>query len=149
MNNHGTEPPSVIYHLTRPTEVARKIQGQGRERELIGPRRITLTPGGMTAHWQHTGHPEILHVYLRQQLFDAVAAEMYDCDAARVALWPRFAIQDPLLEELAITINDAMDEGWAGSTVFADTLARMVAAQLARGHSSSTRGSRLFPNRSR
>src|SRR5262245_24765965 len=67
------EHPSFIYHLTRPTEVTRRIQGRGRERELIGPRRITLTPGGMTAQWQHAGHPEILHVYLRQQLFDAVA----------------------------------------------------------------------------
>jgi AraC family transcriptional regulator len=131
--------PSFIYHLTRPTEVTRRIQGQSRERELIGPRRITLTPGGTTAHWHHAGHPEILHVYLRQQLFDSVAGEMYDCEAGRVALRPRFAMQDPLLEELAITINDAMGEGWTGSTVFADTLARMVAAQLARAHSSSTR----------
>lgn len=133
------EHPAFIYHLTRPTEVTRKIQGHNRERQLIGPRRITLTPGGMTAHWQHAGHPEILHVYLRQQLFDVVAAEMYDCDAARIALRPRFAMRDPLLEELAITINDAMHEGWTGSTVFADTLARMVAAQLARAHSSSAR----------
>jgi AraC family transcriptional regulator len=102
------EHPSFIYHVTRPTEVIRRIQGQSRERELIGPRRITLTPGGTTAHWHHAGHPEILHVYLRQQLFDSVAAEMYDCEAGRIALRPRFAMQDPLLEELAITINDTM-----------------------------------------
>src|SRR5437868_1919923 len=28
--------PSLIYHLTRPTEVARKIEGNTQEKELIG-----------------------------------------------------------------------------------------------------------------
>jgi hypothetical protein len=58
--------PSLIYHLCRPTEVARKIEGAAREQTLIGPRRICLTPGEATTTWQHSGHPEILQVYLRQ-----------------------------------------------------------------------------------
>jgi AraC family transcriptional regulator len=135
----AVEHPSFIYHLTRPTEVTRKIEGHGRERELIVPRRITLTPGGTTARWQHSGHPEILHIYLRQELFDSVAAEMYDCALGQITLRPRFAMQDPLLEELAIAVNDAMGEVLPSSAVFADSLARMVAAQLARAHSSSAR----------
>ena len=35
--------PSLIYHLSRPTQVTRKIEGAARETALIGPRRICLT----------------------------------------------------------------------------------------------------------
>src|SRR5437868_7925841 len=53
---HATETaihhPSLIYHLTRPTEVSRKIAGSVIEKTLIGPRRICLTPGGAVAQWQ-------------------------------------------------------------------------------------------------
>ena len=32
--------PALIYHLSRPTQVTRKIEGAARETALIGPRRI-------------------------------------------------------------------------------------------------------------
>src|SRR6201999_2179275 len=40
--------PSLIYHLCHPTEVSRKIEGHAREKLLIGPRRLTITPGDAT-----------------------------------------------------------------------------------------------------
>jgi hypothetical protein len=44
----ATEPairhPFLIYHLSRPTEVSRKIEGARKEKALLGPRRICLTP---------------------------------------------------------------------------------------------------------
>jgi AraC family transcriptional regulator len=138
----AVEHPSFIYHLTRPTEVTRKITGGARERALIVPRRITLTPGTTIARWQHSGRPEILQVYVRQSLIDAIAQEMYDCDASRIHLRPRFAMQDPLLEELAITIDGLLQGGTGESRIFAETVAQMVAAQLVRAHSSSTRAPR-------
>src|SRR3974377_461921 len=42
------EHPSLIYHLTRPTEVARRIEGTRAEKALIGPRRICLPPAPAT-----------------------------------------------------------------------------------------------------
>jgi AraC family transcriptional regulator len=135
--------PSFIYHLTRPTEVTRKIEGRSREHELIGPRRITLTPGGTVASWHHSGRPEILHVYLRQPLLESVVAEMYECDPAHVELRPRFAMQDPLLEQLALVIAENLRDGSPSSAVFADTLAQMVAAQLARAHSTRSHRPRV------
>src|SRR5690349_19316447 len=44
--------PSLIYHLTRPTEVTRQIEGARAEKMLIGPRRMCITPGEATTHWQ-------------------------------------------------------------------------------------------------
>lgn len=143
---NATEPairhPFLIYHLTRPTEVTRKIEGAPIEKMLIGPRRICLTPGETTARWQHSGHPEILQVYLRQSLYEAAVSEMYDCDGSAAELVPRFAILDPLLEQLAIAITNALRDGTAEDGLYIDTLAQMLAVHLARMHSTRSRAIR-------
>ncbi|HEV3331523.1 MAG TPA: AraC family transcriptional regulator [Bryobacteraceae bacterium] len=131
--------PSLIYHLTRPTEVTRKIEGASQETALIGPRRICVTPGTATTKWQHSGHPEILQVYLRQSIYEAAIGEMYGCDPARAEIVPRFAILDPLLEQLAIAITAALRDGTAEDGLYVDTLAQMMAVHLARRHSARSR----------
>jgi AraC family transcriptional regulator len=131
--------PSFIYHLTRPTEVARKIAGSAPERTLIGPRRICLTPGNAAARWQHHGRPEILQVYLRHSIYESAVAEMYGCDPAAAEIVPRFAMTDPLLEQLAIAITASLREGTAQDGLYVDSLAQMIAAHLARHHCSRSK----------
>jgi AraC family transcriptional regulator len=135
--------PSFIYHLTRPTEVTRKIAGASVEKALIGPRRICLTPGEAIAQWRHDGHPEILQVYLRQSIYEAAVADMYGCDLSTAAIVPRFAITDPLLEQLAIAIAASLREGTAEDGLYIDTLAQMIAAHLARHHSARSKPPRM------
>jgi AraC family transcriptional regulator len=130
--------PMMIYHLTRPTEVMRKIEGGPANRQLIGPRRICLTPGEATTHWEHHGHPEILQVYLRRSAYQAAVSEIYNCDDSHAELVPRFAILDPMLEQLAIAITTALRDGTAGDGLYIDTLAQMMAVHLARFHSSNS-----------
>jgi AraC family transcriptional regulator len=142
----ATEPaihhPFLIYHLTRPTVVMRKIEGTARERALIGPRRISLTPGEATTRWQHSGHPDILQVYLRQSVYEAAMSEMYGADATGAQIVPRFAILDPLLEQLAIAIATALKDGNSEDVLYIDTLAQMMAVQLAKHHSKRSRSAR-------
>jgi AraC family transcriptional regulator len=146
---HATERPirhpSLIYHLSRPTQVTRKVEGAARESTLIGPRRICLTPGEATTHWQHSGHPEILQVYLRQSIYEAAVTEIYGCDSSGAELVPRFAILDPLLEQLAIAITTALRDGAAEDGLYIDTVAQMMAVHLARSHSSRSRPVRILP----
>jgi AraC family transcriptional regulator len=137
--------PSFIYHLTRPTEVTRKIAGASMERMLIGPRRICLTPGEAAAQWSHNGHPEILQVYLRQSIYESAIADMYGCDFSAAPIVPRFAITDPLLEQLALAIAASLREGTAEDGLYIDTLAQMIAAHLARHHSARSKPSRTPP----
>jgi AraC family transcriptional regulator len=134
--------PFLIYHLYHPTEVTRKVPGMRLERALIGPRRICVTPGGTTARWQHCGHPEILQVYLRQSTYAAAVREMYGCDASAAEIVPRFAILDPLLEQLALTIAGALRDSSAIDGLYIDTLAQMIAVHLARHHSSRSQAIR-------
>jgi len=131
--------PMLIYHLTRPTEVSREIEGGPKNRELIGPRRICLTPGNATARWEHHGRPEILQVYLRSSIFQAAVSEIFNCDRSHAELVPQFAILDPMLEQLAIAITTALRDGTAGDGLYIDTLAQMIAVHLARNHSAQSR----------
>lgn len=137
--------PSLIYHLSRPTQVTRKIEGAARESALIGPRRICLTPGEASTRWQHSGHPEILQVYLRQSVYEAAVSEIYGCDSSGAELVPRFAMLDPLLEQLAIAITNALRDGNAEDGLYIDTIAQMMAVHLARTHSTRARPVRILP----
>jgi AraC family transcriptional regulator len=133
-----TEPaighPSLIYHVARPTEVRRRIDGERGERALIGPGRFCVTPGDASAYWEHSGNPEILQLYLRKSVYEHAAEEMFG--RAQSALAPRFAIVDPLLEQLAIAVLNALREGNADDRVYVETLAQVIAVHLARTHSS-------------
>ena len=144
---HATESaiqhPSLIYHLTRPTEVTRRIEGTRGEKALIGPRRICLTPAEATTSWQHEGHPEILQVYLRRSIYEGAVGEIYGCDSSSAKLLPRFAISDPMLEQLAIAITNALRDGTAEDGLYVDAIAHMMAAHLARAHSTRSRPARL------
>jgi len=137
--------PSLIYHLSRPTEVTRRIEGTRADKALIGPRRLCLTPGGAIASWQHAGHPEILQVYLRRSIYEGAVSEIYGCDSAAAELVPRFAILDPMLEQLAIAISTALHDGTAEDGLYIDAIAHMMAAHLARSHSSRSRPARATP----
>jgi AraC family transcriptional regulator len=140
--------PSLIYHLSRPTEVTRRIEGTRGEKALIGPRRLCLTPGDATTSWQHAGRPEILQVYLRRSIYESAVSEIYGCDSSAAELVPRFAILDPLLEQLAIAITSALHDGAAEvglyeDGLYIDAIAHMMAAHLARNHSTRSRPVRL------
>jgi len=137
--------PMLIYHLARPTEVLRKIEGGPGNRLLIGPRRICLTPGDATTRWEHHGHPEILQVYLRGSIYQGAVGEIYNCDTSHAELVPRFAILDPMLEQIAIAITTALRDGTAEDGLYIDTLAQMMAVHLARAHSSQSRPVRVPP----
>lgn len=142
--------PSLIYHLSRPTEVSRRIAGHATERALIGPRRICLTPGQASTRWQHSGHPEILQVYLRRSVYEGAVSEMCGCDTSAAELVPRFAMLDPLLEQLAIAIHNALRErtaegGLYEDRLYIDTIAQMMAVHLARHHSTQSRAGRILP----
>jgi AraC family transcriptional regulator len=131
--------PFLIYHVYHPTEVTRKVAGMRTERALIGPRRICVTPGETAVRWQHRGHPEILQIYLRQSAYAAAVNEMYGVEVSAAEIVPRFAILDPLLEELALTVASALRDGSVRDGLYIDTLAQMIIVHLARNHSSQSR----------
>jgi AraC family transcriptional regulator len=73
--------------------------------------------------------------------------EIYGCDSSGAELVPRFAVLDPLLEQLAIAITNALRDGAAEDGLYIDTIAQMMAVHLARSHSSRSRPVRLLPTK--
>jgi AraC family transcriptional regulator len=143
----ATEPaihhPSFIYHISRPTEVTRRISGVPEQRATIGPRCLTLTPGAPASYWKHCGHPEMLQVYLRRTMFADAMGELFGTDSARAELLPRFAFQDPLLEQLALAVISALRSGECEDGIYIDTLSQMIAVHLARTHSTCAKDVRM------
>jgi AraC family transcriptional regulator len=86
-------------------------------------------------------------VYLRQSVYEAAVTEIHGCDSSGAELVPRFAILDPLLEQLAIAITNALRDGAAEDGLYIDTVAQMMAVHLARSHSSRSRPVRILPAR--
>ncbi len=138
--------PSLIYHLAFPTEVSRALDGGREERTLIGPGRFCLTPGEAGARWRHTGNPEILQLYLRASVYRAAVEEMYGGDASAESLVPRFAIADPLLEQLALAIVAALRDGTTEDRLYVESIAQLIAVHLARSHSARARPRRPPPS---
>ncbi|PYS00864.1 MAG: hypothetical protein DMG12_16560, partial [Acidobacteria bacterium] len=85
----------------------------------------------------------ILQVYLRGSIYQAAVSEIYNCDISGAELVPRFAILDPMLEQLAVAITTALREGTAEDGLYIDTIAQMMAVHLARLHSSRSRPGRM------
>jgi AraC family transcriptional regulator len=131
--------PSLIYHVARPTRVERRIDGAKAECGLIGPGRFCVTPGDVGAHWRHSGNPEILQLYVRRSVYERAAEAMYGCDGGVVHVIPRFAAADPLLEQLALAVLQALRHGAAEDRLYIETIAELVAVHMARAHSSRTR----------
>ena len=137
--------PFLIYHMTHPTEVRRRIEGARPEQRLLGPRNICVTPPDTATEWRHAGHPQILQVYIRRQVYEAAVAELFGCDASAAEIVPRFGITDPLLEQLALALADALRTGAIRDGLYIDTVAQLIAVHLARTHSVQARHSQLRP----
>jgi AraC family transcriptional regulator len=119
--------------------VLRKIAGARQEHSLIGPGRFCLTPGEASAYWQHSGNPEILQLYLRHSVLENAIEEMYGRDGTSVKLVPRFAITDPLLEQLAFAVIHALHDGGDEDRLYIETIAQLIGVHLARKHSTLSR----------
>lgn len=139
---HATESaighPSLIFHLSRPTTVSRRVEGEHREKALIRPRQFCLTPGESNTAWEHSGHPEILQVYLRCSVFRQAVEEMFGVDGHKADVVPQFAFTDPLLEQLAVAIISALRFGSSEDRLYIESIAQMIAVHLARQHSTRT-----------
>lgn len=136
---HGSAPavhhPYFIYMLGRPVTVMRKITGRPRDKGLILPRHFVLTPREVALQWEDSGPPQLLQVYVRHSMYEAAVQELYGCNVSEAEIMPRFAFQDPLLEQLALAIVAKLQDGCVEDGLYIDAIGQMIAIHLARYHS--------------
>jgi len=125
----------IILHLDGPVGVARAL-GKSQSRRVIAPGGLFMLPGGVDFGVRLEGYLDSLHLYLRQQVIDEVAGDCGIQANGPVELLARLGVQDPLIEQLALSIRDVLERPDASTPMYVDYLARLLAAHLLRKHSS-------------
>ena len=122
----------VIVHLSGPVKVERSLSGE-RDRQRISTGGLFILPPGRDFGVALLAPLETVHLYVRGALLKAAAGELCKGDPETVEFLPRLGEQDPLIEQLA-RMSCALMADKQGD-FFADGIARLLAAQLVRHHS--------------
>ena len=93
---------------------------------------ISLVPAGSPAQWHWSGRREWLHVYLEPGLVGRVAAEVFDLDAARLAVPPLDGRDLPHLRATLAVVAAELASGGTGGPLAAESLANVLAVHLLR-----------------
>ena len=127
----------IVLHLDGPVGVSQAL-GRSHSRRVVGAGGLTVIPGGVDFGFRLEGHLESVHLYLRRQIVEEVANDIGVKGADRAQLAPRLGARDPMIEQLALSVRDALTHRDTTSRIYVDYIARLLAAQLLRKHSSST-----------
>lgn len=126
----------IVLHLDGPVGVSRSL-GRSQTRRMIPPGGLFILPGEMDFGVRLEGELDSLHLYLRRSVVAEVAEDLGLSGATAADLRPRLGDRDPLIEQIGLSVREALHEGGATSSMYIDYLARMLAAQLLRKHSAS------------
>jgi AraC family transcriptional regulator len=127
----------LVLHIDGPVAIDR-LHGPNAARCLMPAGGIHLVPGGLDFGVRLMGALSTLHVYVRRQIIEEVAAEFVDGDPAHVEIPPQFLEPDAALHALLSAVRVALEEDAYGTTLYIDYLSRAIASQLIRRHSGST-----------
>lgn len=122
----------LVLHLSGPVSIERELAGS-RSRAKVHAGGMFLLPGGCDFGVEVSGRLETLHLYIRDTLFHAAAAELCKGDPEKFEVIPRLGERDPVIEQLGRVCCSMLSDGQ--SDFFADGVARLIAAQLVRAHS--------------
>lgn len=121
----------LVLHCSGPVTVRR-----GRARltssELVQPGGLFLHPAGQPLAVELGGQLDTVHVYLS----DAAVQNAHDGDRP-VELAEELGTTDPLVEQLMLTLDGVVRRWEPAARTYVDHLGTLLAAHLARGHSTS------------
>lgn len=125
----------LVYCVREKATIRRAIDGAARaETAVLGPRQLTIIPANVASRWEVDGRPDILLLYLRRSMMDRIVEEAFGADAAKAEIIPRLAAVDPLLEQLALGVLDALQGDGDEGAFYADGLAWAIATRLVAHH---------------
>lgn len=128
----------VAFCLNRPARLHRVVVGEGEVgTAVVTPRQFLVIPAHQASEWQRQGASEMLMLYLRHDMVESVSNEIFDREGVQIE--PRLGATDPLLEQLALSVLQALQQPEPMATaLYVDGLALTIAAQLVRAHSRHT-----------
>ena len=103
----------------------------------LSPRQFLIIPANESSQWERRGSSEMLMLYLKKELVEAVNKNIFGRLQTNLAI--RLGATDPLLEQLALAVLEALQRPTLATTpAFVDTLAWTLATQLLKAHSVNT-----------
>jgi AraC family transcriptional regulator len=127
----------VVVHRDGPVSVTRRM-GSRVVKKTVAPGGLFILPAGHDFSVELGGSLSTIHLYVRSQLVAEAAMEICKGDGADVEIVPRLGVHDPLIEHLAYVACDLVKDGVASEWAV-DCLARSIALQLIRCHSTGAR----------
>ncbi|MBB3360484.1 MULTISPECIES: helix-turn-helix domain-containing protein [unclassified Novosphingobium] len=132
----GNDHHLIIVHLNGPVRIRRELSGERREAR-IGTGGLFILPAQRDFGVALMSPLETVHLYVHRKLIAATVRELCDDAMDSVEFLPRMGEHDPLLEQLARLACTMIKE--RQSDLFADSVARLIAAQLVRHHALAKR----------
>ncbi|GHO61166.1 AraC family transcriptional regulator [Ktedonobacter sp. SOSP1-52] len=111
---------------------------------------LFLTPGGgvpYELHWHSLSSEPLqsLHVHLSADLFVRAAEQVTDADPTRLELSVLSGFQDPLLAQMALALQQELEQPTSYGRLYADTAAQMLAVHLLKHYLTTTLRVRQTP----
>jgi len=129
----AVEDQLIVLHLDGPVAIDR-LHGPSPARCVVPAGGLHLVPGGLDFGVRLMGALNTLHVYVRRNVLEEVAAETMSGDPSHLEIPPQFLDPEPALTALMNAVSIALSEDGPGSALYVDYLARALASQLVRNH---------------
>jgi AraC family transcriptional regulator len=128
----------ISLHIANPGNLERRLErrvegGKSIER-LTSPGLFPFAPAFRDAEWFWDSAAEILDIYLPAAVLERMAIESSDRVSQTVELIDRFAVRDPLLEQLALTFAAEVERGDNRSSLYFESVQTLLAVHLLRHH---------------
>lgn len=129
----------LAFCLNRPARLRRVVAEEGESGMVtVLPRQFLIIPALQPSEWERDGSSDMLMLYLDHALIERIGHEVFD--AGDVQISARLGATDPLLEQLALSVLEALRRPDPMDTaLYVDSLATTIGAQLLRAHSRQQR----------
>ena len=126
----------ILVGLTPDLTQEGRIDGKLYHRVSEDSGEILIVPEGVTSAAVWTSKAEFSVLILCPSFVREVAHESFDPDCAE--LIPQFAVRDPLIHQIALSLTADIKAGYPTGKLFGEAAATMLAARLLQQHSVRT-----------
>lgn len=102
-------------------------------------------PAHRSPEWLWDAEVELLNIYLQLELLESIALESCDIAPQKIELTDRFAMRDPLLEQIALALKAELECPGLVNRLYLESLQNVLAVHLLRHHCSVKIDSPILP----
>lgn len=130
----------ISLHIANPgnkqRRLERRLDGEKAIATQTFPGTFTFVPAFRKPEWLWESNVEILDLYLPALVLDKIVMENYERSNQNIELIDRFAINDPLLEQLVKTLYTERSHNNSNNRLYLESLQNLVAVHLLQNHCS-------------